>query len=283
MQQQRKSEGAKLMNTMLQLSVSDKALISGEAAPDLPSQGPPLIRLLQPNSPELTPGAEEYLARAQAGDFGIPHEGERLLVKGGEGFRFQVIGFSRNFVEWLPDRGGFVAAYLDKPSAAHWLDAGMSKPGLYRTNGNKVEETIYCHMLTGGFGATYGFRSTALVVGRDLRDRAQRLKVEGEEIRGMILGKWLMTSRLERQAAYRWFRPSIALVGKFGDPPPKGPTLAEVRLAATLRKSFRGGLPWAPEPPAPPAETTLRRTPEASTLPPSEHPGSPQLRLDHQR
>lgn len=243
--------------TNLQLSVSDRALLAGDT-PDLRPQLPEMTRLMQSNNPELAPGADEYLEGARPGDFVIPCDGDRILVKGESGFAFQPVALEQAFVEWAPDRGGFVAEHPIRPADAQWLDAGVPKQGLYRSNGNKIEQTIYCHMLIGDKCATsFAFRSTSLVIGRDFGDRAQRLKIAGEEIRGLVIGKWRMTSRLKQRGDYRWHLPRIELIGKLGDR--DGPTLDEVRFAAQMRKSFKDGLPWAPEPPEPPAvETPLR-------------------------
>jgi hypothetical protein len=263
------------VSAQLQMTASDRALLAGVGDADLASKGPLQIKLLQNNSPELTAGTAEYLGdHARAGMFAVPHEGEWILTKSDQGYDFQLVAFTRAFLEWLAGRGGFVAPHSEKPGDAVWLDkggrhptwdhedVGAEKAGFWRANGNKVEETILAHKLVGNIGlkapiaGVFGFRSTALAVGRDLGDRAQRLKVEGENIKGIILGKWKMTSRLEVRNDYRWWLPVATLIGKFGEK--TGPTLAEVRLAASLRQAFKEGLPWAPEPPEPPA-------------PPSEH------------
>ena len=244
---------------------------------DLASKGPLQIKILQQNSPEVTAGADGYLGEhARPGMLAVPHDGEWILVKGDVGLDLRLVAFTRSFLEWLAGRGGFVASHAEKPADAVWLDkggrhptwdledVGVDKAGFWRANGNKVEETILAHGLVDRIGlaaaiaGVLGFRSTALAVGRDLGDRAQRLKVEGEAIKGVILGKWKVTSRLEQRNDYRWYLPGVTLLGKLGEK--EGPTLAEVMTAARLRQAFKEGLPWAPEPPEPPPPPRAHRS-----------------------
>jgi hypothetical protein len=257
----------------MSLTAADRALIAGDGTPDLPPGLPPLTRLLQPNSPELAPGGDDYLEGAYAGDFVTTHQGERILIKGSIGFAFVPVAFELNFVEYAPSRGGFIAAHgAEKPADAVWTDASDApdgKAGYYNARGNRVEQTIYAHLLLlahdGGHaprGATFAFRSTSLAVGRDFANRASRLKVENENIGGIVIGKWQMRSRLERQNDYRWYLPQVAMIGKLGEI--AGPSLSEVRLAAQLRANFKQNLPWAPEPPEPPP-ITVDKTPTSPT------------------
>ena len=115
----------------------------------------------------------------------------------------------------------------------------------------KVEET--------GQLGFYRFSKTALPIGRDLTNRAQVLSVEGlDGVKGSVLGRYRMTSRLEKKDNRRWHLPVIEYLGKLGQP--DGPSLASVMELAKMRKTFLAGLPPAleiegpPEPPSPPLE-----------------------------
>ena len=63
--------------------------------------------------------------------------------------------------------------------------------------------------------------------------------MEGEGLGGLVVGKWLMRSHVEKSGDYRWFTPSIELVGKLREA--NGPTLEHMRIAAKLRQEFRAG------------------------------------------
>ena len=88
----------------------------------------------------------------------------------------------------------------------------------------------------------YRFSKTALPIGRDLTNRAQALNVEGlKGVKGCVLGRYRMTSRLKETDTRRWFLPVIEYLGKLGQP--NGPSLAAVLELAEMRKTFLAGLP----------------------------------------
>ena len=131
-----------------------------------------------------------------------------------------------------------------------------------RENGNRIEDTLYGHMLilSGGapFGGSFAFRSTARAAGGEFESKAEKLKVNGEDLGGMSVGKFVMRSHVEKSGDYRWFTPSIELIGKLREA--SGPTLSEVRIAAKLRQEFRAGLALEPTP-TPAAIAAPARTP----------------------
>ena len=262
-----------LMSSTALLSEEDRALLNETAAPDLPSEMKNLIVHVQAISKELVAGdPKEFIPRAGehvvAGDFLLPHNGEPILVKGAVGYDFLVVAGDRAFVEYKQARGGWVADHLEKPNDATWFERGDSpdgKAGLYRVGvddqpGNRVEETIYAHMLIlpgngdQPFTATHPFHATAVVVGRTLMNRVSR-KAPGGEVANPVLFKWRMTTQLERNGEYTYHKPLATLLGKFGEPNGNGPTIEQVRLGAQLRKAFKTGASWeAPlEPPTPPS------------------------------
>ena len=181
-------------------------------------------------------------------------------VKGDVGLDLRLVGFTRSFLEWLAGRGGFVAPHAEKPADAVWLeqggrdltwdleDVGVEKAGFWRANGNKVEDTILALRaprligLAAAIAGVLDLRSTALAVGRDLGDRAQRLKVEGEAIKGVILGKWEVTSRLEQRNDYRWYLPGVTLLGKLGEKEGPNARRGHDRRAATAGLQGRPAL-----------------------------------------
>jgi hypothetical protein len=244
------------------LTAEDRTLIGGVAERDLPPPLPKLIQLLQANSLKLL----EQIPDAKAGDFGVPRDGEYLLFRGATGIPFLPIGFAQAYVEWGQGRSGYVDAHAKKPRDAIWRDGRDSPDGkagyVRESSGTRIEDTLYCHLLilSGGapFGGTFAFRSTARTVGGEFESKAERLKVEGEGLGGLVVGKWLMRSHVEKSGDYRWFTPSIELVGKLREA--NGPTLEQVRIAAKLRQEFRAGLALEPTP-TPAAIAAPARTP----------------------
>ena len=188
---------AKAMTKHEDITPEDRALIADLQERDLPPPPPKLIRLLQPNSMDLL----EQIPDAKAGDFAVPHDGEHLLFRGATGVPFIPIGFAQAFVEWGQGRSGYVNSHPKKPRDAIWRDGRNSpdgKAGYVRESGNRIEDTLYCHMLilSGGapFGGTFAFRSTARAAGGEFESKAERLKVDSEGLGGLVCGKWVMRS-----------------------------------------------------------------------------------------
>jgi hypothetical protein len=256
----------------LQLSAEDRALLAGAEGSDLPALGPPPITLNQPLSPAVLPG-DGRVQGAVVGGYVVPWNDEWIAT---EEYRSVIFAFTEDFREYRPNRGGLAHVHPTIPADARWRDDKTPK-GHYRdTNDNPVEDTINCFMLVVNlkpvpFGGVFRFSRSALTVGRELGSRAQRLKVDGENISGMVIGLWEWTSRLAPGAnSTSFYLPVPTLLGRLGER--MGPTLAQVRLAAQLRQKFKEGLPWAPEPTA--AAPEIAAQPDGS---PSRIPSSPRL------
>ena len=284
-------------------------LLAETAGADIPIEMRDLSPLLQAISKELAVGDPKRIFGAEAGDFALPRNEERILVKGAVGYSFLILDAWIGWPEYLPNRGGFVKPHDAKPHNAVWHKKGESsdgKEGLYLVDidgnpGNRIEETIYVRVLvlpddgSAPFVVTQAYKSTAKSIGSDMLRRASR-KVDGKAANPVTI-KWRMTSRLERNGDQRWYAPDPQLLGRFGEP--NGPTVEEVRLAANLRKALKTGASWeAPlEPPAPPsAQSNVSRSSvsrhdarrgsiavtsgrpalkSVETAPPLEHDGGP--------
>ena len=126
------------------------------------------------------------------------------------------------------------------PNDANWVvDPATGRNVCLRANGNKIEKTVYGHAMIDGAPATFVFRSTAYAIGRSQANLSHHVKVtiDDEDIR--VIDQSHVTSRPESNNFGRWFVPQIDLIGKFGSP--KGPTLAEVRVAKALRIALKTG------------------------------------------
>jgi hypothetical protein len=167
--------------------------------------------------------------------------------------------------EYGPDtdagRGKYVTSHgVNMPADAKWLNIsnGVKKAGYYRPSGTKVVPTVTAYMLVEGYGCTFAFYGSAFKVGKDLAVQAQRLRAmvgtEGEdgktaeivEVRGCALGKWRMTSVIEKKGDFRYPLPAVTFLGKLGDKSGAGPTLDQWRSLQRLRQAFKQGLDWAP-------------------------------------
>jgi hypothetical protein len=256
----------------MNLTPQQRALLESVSIPDVALGGLPQIRLLQSNSPQLLDTPETsgnlYLKGAMAGGFDVPGPEGRLFIPGSPGFHYGIFGFDHVFVEYETQADGSLQRvgepYAEKPKDAQWLEDASGRRVCQRDNGNPVQEHIGCLMKiepTNQVGI-YVFSKTALRIGRELANAAQRLRVDGlDGVKGAVLGRFRMSSRLEKKGDRRWFLPVWTLVGKLGQP--GGPSLETVLELAEMRKAFKAGMPPALEiePPAPPAPSSIDEAP----------------------
>jgi hypothetical protein len=196
-------------------------------------------RVLQALSPELASG--DWPA-ARAGDLmcSFPDRSEQLYPRI-PGVKAQLIASVTQFVEWGPERGAKtppIAVYDFAPLDSQWVDIGGRRACL-RPNGDRVDRTIFTHMLVDNFQATFAFKSTALEVGERLaRDSDKvRVEVDGETVR-VVGAFYQLSSELERNdRGQTWWKPTFERLGVLGQE--KGPTLDQVRTAWTLRAEFK--------------------------------------------
>jgi hypothetical protein len=73
----------------------------------------PLVYVLQANSPQVKSRDPKYIDGAKDGDIWFRGAVEREVVPGDEGFFFQPCEFFKVWLEWLPNRGGFVSQHAD--------------------------------------------------------------------------------------------------------------------------------------------------------------------------
>jgi hypothetical protein len=196
-------------------------------------------KLLQSLSPELASGD---WPDARAGDYiTVFEDGAEELVPRVPGMTAQPVVFVTKWMEGPAERGAR-SAPIDEhdysPLDAEWLDIGGRKACL-RPNGNRIEKTIFAHMLVKGFKTTFAFKSTAYDIGdRFGRDADKvRVTVDNEVVR--VCGAlYRLTSELERnQRGQTWWGPRFERLGVLGEK--TGPTLDQVRIARDLRFEFK--------------------------------------------
>lgn len=100
----------------------------------------PLIYILQALSPQVNKKKEEYVPGAEAGM--IWFRGTKRVVKGDEGILAVPCHMEKSWVEWKPNRGGFVEKHKVRPAdAVEVTDPQNGKKFWQRKNGNTVVET----------------------------------------------------------------------------------------------------------------------------------------------
>jgi hypothetical protein len=226
---------------------------------DIESQGMPLIRQGQSNSPKVLEGV------LGIGDFLMPNG---LVAKGC--YQFLAIGCDDFWVHWAANRGGLLGFLpgSETPPGTDWLKPGVPrdrypmvmKEGRYAPDGSVWERTIYLHSLVVAVGrpairldepicGTFAFKGKSCQIGQNFyrsQLKAVEAVVDGRRSRHMTLALFEMSSEIERERSYIWMAPKPTLVGVFGQP--GGPSIELARVAKRLRDSFKQGRAWASEP-----------------------------------
>ena len=179
-------------------------------SPDLEARRMRPSRILQALSPEVAPGSD--WPDAKAGDlmFSFEDRSEEHFPRV-PGATAQMIAFLTQFVEWEPQRGSKippVAVHDFAPLDAQWLKVGPRKTCV-RPNGNRIERTIFAHMLVGGFRATFAYKSTALDIGERLSRDADRVRVTiDNEIVRVVGAFYQLSSELDdNDRGETWWTP----------------------------------------------------------------------------
>lgn len=106
----------------------------------------PLIYLLQANSPPAMRGHDRYVEGASAGCIWLRNAPPEIAVIDGDvGYAFQPCNFRTDWIEWLPDRAGFVTRHESRPAEARQKDVegddGNVRKSWVMPSGNLVVET----------------------------------------------------------------------------------------------------------------------------------------------
>jgi hypothetical protein len=226
---------------------------------DIESQGMPLIRQGQSNSPKVLEGIFGI------GDFLMPNG---AVAKGC--YQFLAVGCDDLWVHWAANRGGLLgfSQGSETPPGTEWLKPGVPrdgypmamKEGRYAPDGSVWERTIYLHSLVVAVGkpavhlaqpicGTLAFKGKSCEICQNFyrsQLKAVEAVIEGKVVRNMTLGLFEMSSEITRERSYSWMAPKPTLLGVFGQP--GGPSIELARIAKTLRVSFKQGRAWASEP-----------------------------------
>ena len=120
------------------------------------------------------------------------------------------------------------------------MNVGGRKTFVRSATGNKIEKTIFAHMLVNNFRATFTFKSTAYEVGEQLGRDADKVRVmiDNEVIR-VVGAFYKLSSELTppNDRGETWWKPTFKRLAVYGEP--DGPTLEQVKFGRDLRFTFK--------------------------------------------
>jgi hypothetical protein len=145
----------------------------------------PRITILQSGSPQLKKSEGQYIKGAEEGDF-FDSISNSIMAKGEEGFIFIPVSFRVAFIEWKPDRGGFVADHGDNAEVEARCTVN-DKGARINPEGNEIVKTYEYYALAVVKGevsprqVVVSLSKTQLKKGRKLNSVIQLLQVETPE------------------------------------------------------------------------------------------------------
>jgi hypothetical protein len=102
----------------------------------------PLVYVLQAQSPQCLKGHADRIDGAESGDIWLRN---LMVIKGEVGILVQPCYFTKDWVEWQPNRGGFAGRHDVRPVTAVEKPIPQKKERTFweLPNGNEVKETRY--------------------------------------------------------------------------------------------------------------------------------------------
>jgi hypothetical protein len=177
----------------------------------------PFLRVLQSNSPMCSKRDPAFVEGAEPGHFFL--RGALDPIRNGEtGIIVQVCAMERQWVEFRPSRGGFVASHAEPPGDAVKDDIyedGRTKTVLMRsTNKHIIQDTRALFILVEGSPFVLGCTSTMHTFAKELNgDMRNRLHPETGQVLPSFLHKYKLVTTPVSNALGRWFGLRFAYVG----------------------------------------------------------------------
>jgi hypothetical protein len=167
----------------------------------------PFVRVLQKLSPQLNKQKPEYIDGAEEGDW---YNNTTKEVYGPE-INVIVLKFERVFIEWKPNRGGFVGYHTPENAERLALDTTF---GNWKTKeGHELAETyVYMALIEGheqeGL-VVLSFASSAIKVGKEWnRLMTTHVMDDGQRARPYYL-VWKLTSDYKENDKGSWYVPKV--------------------------------------------------------------------------
>jgi hypothetical protein len=115
----------------------NKDIGTGFEGADQDAYAIPFLRVLQTNSPQVNDDEPSYIKSAKAGMFFNTVTGDLF----GKEVTVIPVSYKRDFVEWKPQRGGFVRSHGADPSIVDRIVETDEKNNQYLDNGNIIQDT----------------------------------------------------------------------------------------------------------------------------------------------
>lgn len=169
----------------------------------------PLIYVLQNMSPQVDKRGTDYIEGAEPGDFWLRNSLDPIR-NGEQGIEAIPVDMFRTWIEWLPNRGGFVARHDTPPAdmVAKTIrgDDGRERNVMMRGNGNIIIDTREFYIMVGGDPYVLPCSSTKHTFARQWQTMFHRFKhPKTGKIMPTFARKYLLTTIPASNALGKWF------------------------------------------------------------------------------
>jgi hypothetical protein len=197
----------------------------------------PLIYVLQNMSPQVDKRGENHIEGAEAGDFWLRNS-LNPIRNGEEGIIAIPVEMFRTWIEWLPNRGGFVARHDSPPtdivSKTIRGDDGRERNVLMRGSGNLIVDTREFYTLVDGDPYVIPCSSTKQTFARQWQTMFHRFKhPKTGKIMPAFARKYRLTTIPASNALGKWFGLKFEDVGES--------TVNELKLAIAFSNAIAKG------------------------------------------
>ena len=166
----------------------------------------PFLRILQTNSPQVNEDEESYIKGAKAGMF------FNTVTRQVYGKRLKIVPviYQRDFVEWKPDRGGFVMSHGSDPAVKGRIVERDEKNRDIIDNGNILQDTrnhyvLLADLLKDG-PIIFSLSSTGMRHSRAWMLNMRQLKTPGGKEAPMFSTVYEMTTVLNENDDGKWYQ-----------------------------------------------------------------------------
>jgi len=183
-----------------------KAPITGFEGADFESYATPFLRILQQNSPQILEDTDNFIPDAKPGYFFNTVTNQLY----GKTINVIPIRFERLFLEWKPNREGFVAI--------HSVEEGMaiSSPGetfgtrIHKETGNHVQDTHTFYLLIAGKEEegplVFPLSSTGIRHSRKWMSQAKMLRLPNRAAAPLYSSVYKIGTTLNENDQGRWYQ-----------------------------------------------------------------------------
>jgi len=169
----------------------------------------PLIYILQTNSPSVDKRGDAYIEGAEPGHFWLRNS-LTPIRDGIQGIDAIPCEMQRSWIEWLPNRGGFVARHPAAPSDTKTVmvrgDDGREKPVLQRENGNIIQDTREFYIMVDGWPFVLPCTGTKHTFARSWETMFHQFRhPKTGKVMPAISRKYRLTTVPQSNAQGKWF------------------------------------------------------------------------------